>query len=180
MLRYLVVVALVMFVCVSVDTYAQDAGQRTRELTAALDKTKYKKKEKANVSIEIYIDIKNQAAVRDNPADYAGHYQSDGYQLDLQVSKDGTASGEGFDLRAFSGERTRFTLRDARIQGALLTGTKVYDGGQTEAFEAVFVDRTVSTGKNANQIESQQKMFGLGFIQTNGPTWTNRVFLEKR
>ena len=180
MLRSFLLVAVVLSVGMSFEVYAQDAAQKTRELTAALDKTKYKKKEKPNVSIEIYIDIKNQAAVRNSVTDYGGHYQSDGYQLDLQVSKDGAASGEGFDIRAGISERSRFTLRDARIQGALLTGTKVYDGGQTEAFEAVFVDRTVSTGKNANQIESQQKMFGLGFIQTNGVDWTNRVFLEKR
>ena len=55
--------ALALFVVVPCDVYAQDSGQKTRELVAALDKTKYKKKEKANVSIETYLDIKNEAAV---------------------------------------------------------------------------------------------------------------------
>src|SRR5687767_5784802 len=180
MLRISLLVALMLFVGLSSEIYAQDASQKARELAAALDKTKHKKKEKGNISIEIYIDIKNQPALRENVMDYAGRYESDGYQLDLQVSKDGSASGSGFDIRTGMGERLTFTLSDARIQGAVLAGTKVYDGGQTEVFEAVFADRTVSTGKNANQIESRNTMFGLGFIQTNGVEWTNRVFLEKR
>ena len=180
MFRISLVIVAMLFVGISSAAYSQDAGQKARELSAALDKTKHKKKEKANISIEIYIDIKNQPVVRDNVVDYGGRYQSDGYELDLQVSKDGSATGSGYDLRVWNAERYRFTLRDARIHGAVLTGTKAYDGGQTEPFEAVFADRTVSTGKNANQIESQQKMFGLGFIQTNEVEWTNRVFLEKR
>jgi hypothetical protein len=79
-------------------------------------------------------------------------------------------------------------LKDASINGALLTGTKLYENGEQRPFEAVFVNRTVSTGKNANTIESQNTSFGIGFIVNNtssdgsGNTenWTNRVFLMRR
>lgn len=167
------------FVTLPYDTYAQDSGQRTRELLAALDKTKYKKKEKANISIEFYIDIKNEAAVRD-PAAYSGVYEADGYRLSLNIGADGSATGDGQDTFGPASGRGNFTLRNARVEGALLTATKVYADGRTSPFEAVFANRTISTGKNAEKIESRETHFGLGFIQSDNINWTNRVFLERR
>ena len=49
-------------------------GARAQTLAAALDKNKYKKKEKHNIKIEIYIDIKNEPVAKSNPADYSGSY----------------------------------------------------------------------------------------------------------
>ena len=188
MLRISLVVALVFFVGLSCEVYAQDAGQRTNALVAALDKTKYKKKEKANISIEIYIDIKNEPAIRD-AVEYGGNYESEdgSYRLTLHSERSGQASGNGYDT--INGERrASFTLKNASINGALLTASKVYENGETEKFEAVFVNRTIASGKNANEIASRDTKFGLGFIQTGnwsdkeGRTmnWTSRVFLERR
>ena len=58
----------------------------------------------------------------------------------------------------------------------MLTGTKVFADGSADKFEAVFVNRTVLSGKNAETIESRDTSFGVGFVQT-GKDWTNRVFL---
>ena len=158
--------------------YAQNTQAKTDELIAALAKTKYKKKEKRNVSIEIYIDIKSEAVVKADVREYAGVYEAESdYRLELRVSADGKIEGNGYDS-SMNGSRNRnFTLRDARIDGALLTATKVYENGETEKLEAVFNNRTVTTGKNPNQIENRETRYGLGFIQTYGD-WTNRVFLE--
>ena len=179
MYKLLIAFLIVFFVGVSYDTYAQDSGQRTRELASALDKTKYKKKEKANISIEFYIDIKNEPAIRE-PAAYSGTYEADGYQLSLNVGSDGSASGSGYDMNGPASGRGNFTLRNARVEGALLTATKVYEDGRLLPFEAVFANRTVSTGKNAEKVESRETHFGLGFIQSDNINWTNRVFLERR
>ena len=189
MLRFSLVVALAFFVFVPGDVYGQDASQKTRELVAALDKTKYKKKEKGNVTVEVYVDIKNEPAVRDANS-YAGNYQSEdgSYQLTLNVEGSGAASGNGYDMVNDNNRRHAFTLKDARIEGALLTGTKVYDNGETQGFEAVFVNRTVAAGKNVNEIASRDTKFGLGFIRNGSWTddksrtmnWTSRVFLERR
>jgi len=191
MLRISLLVAVIFFVGLSCDVYAQDASQKTSELVAALDKTKYKKKEKPNVSIEIYIDIKNEAAVRD-AFDYSGNYESEesgsGCRLTLHVERGGSATGSGYDMMNEGDRRLSFTLKDAAINGALLTATKVYENGEQRKFEAVFVNRTVATGKNANEISSRETKFGLGFIQTGnwsdkeGRTmnFTSRVFLERR
>ena len=186
MLRISLVIALVFFIGLSAEVYAQDS--RTQELVSALDKTKYKKKEKKNISIEFYIDIKNEAVVR-APSDYAGSYDSDdsGNTLSLKIDGSGATTGSGFD--SFNRDRRlSFTLKDASISGALLTGTKVYENGEQRPFDAVFVNRTVRTGKNPNIIESENVTFGIGFIDRNSTSdesgktenWTNRVFLMRR
>ena len=187
MLRITFALALALFILAGVNvSYAQDAGQRTRELVASLDKTKYKKKEKANVTIEIFIEIKNEAVVR-NPTEYAGTYESEAGEYSLSLSVTGnSASGSGYDM--LNDRRTNFNLKDATINGALLSGTKVYENGEQQKFEAVFVNRTVATGTNANQITARNTKFGLGFIQEGSQNdsakgnqnWTNRVFLERR
>ena len=159
--------------------YAQNAGPQAQQLAAALDKTKYKKKEKRNISIEVYVDVKNEPVVK-NAAEYSGLYQSDGgdYRLQLNVSSDGIATGSGYDSINFdNGQKVNFTLRDARVDGAVLTATKVFENGTSEKFEAVFVNRTVSAGQNPNSISTHDTSYGIGFIQTNG-SWTNRVFLD--
>ena len=176
-----VTVLVVVLICIGFGggVNAQSSGQHAQELAAALDKTKYKKKEKRNISIEVYVDVKNEPVVK-NAAEYSGLYQSDGsdYRLQLNVSTDGTATGSGYDSLNFdNGQKVNFTLRDARINGAVLAATKVFDNGTSEKFEAVFVNRTVSAGQNPNSISTHDMSYGLGFIQTNG-NWTNRVFLE--
>ena len=181
MLRISLAAALALFVVVPCDVYAQDSGQKTRELVAALDKKKYKKKEKANVSIVTYIDIKNEAAVRD-PVDYDGNYDSEdsGCSLSLHVERDGMVTGSGFDaIRGETNRRRSFVLKDATINGALLAGTKFYENGEQRKFEAVFVNRTVASGKNGNEIASRDTKFGIGFIET-GTGSDARVFLERR
>jgi hypothetical protein len=156
---------------------AQDAQAKTAELTAALGKTKYKKKEKKNISIEVFVDIKSEAVVKSDVREYSGVYEAESdYRLELRVSGGDKVEGNGYDSFSNS-KRQNFTLKDARIEGALLTATKVYENGETLKFEAVFNNRTVQTGKNPNQIENRETKYGLGFIQSYAD-WTNRVFLE--
>src|ERR1051325_10377700 len=146
MFKLSVLIVLVVFIGLAGQALAQGTGQRTQDLVASLDKTKYKKKEKANISIEIYVDVKNEAAVRSNPAEYSGAYDADGYRLDLQVEKGGNATGSGYDTLLSTGKRVNFTLKGARVEGALLTGMKVYENGETTPFEAAFVNRTARAG----------------------------------
>jgi hypothetical protein len=174
--------ALILFVFCFVlcDTVsAQNAQARTDSLIAALAKTKYKKKEKRNVSIEVYIDIQSEAVLKASPQEYSGVYQTEGYRLELRVGADGKAEGNGFDSPFVSGQNVNFKLKDARVEGALLTATKVFDNGETEKLEAVFNNRTVTTGKNPNEIENRETLYGIGFIQSySGSEMTNRIFLE--
>jgi len=159
--------------------YAQNAQAKTDALIAALAKTKYKKKERKDISIEIYIDIKSEAVVKSNPSEYSGVYEVEGYRLDLRVNSDGRAEGSGYDSLLENSRKLNFTLRDARIEGALLTATKIFENGETKQFAAVFNNRTVATGKNPNEIESRDTKYGLGFIQSYAD-WKSRIFLELR
>lgn len=174
-------ILLVVVLCITGAGYeisAQDASEQAQAMASALDKTKYKKKEKRNISIEVFIEVKNVPVVK-NAAAYTGIYESDLYTLNLRVEADGTASGTGRDPDGYGewATTTGFTLQNARVNGAVLTGTKVYENGKSEPFEAVFVNRTVSTGKNANSINDRDVEFGLGFVRGEGQT-TSRVFME--
>ena len=179
MYRSLLLVAVIVCIFCVGAVCAQDVGGRAQSLAAALDKTKYKKKEKGLVKVEFYIDIKNTPAVM-NAADYSGVYDTQfGYRLVLNVDASGAATGSGYDSLDQDGTRANFTLRDARVQGAVLTATKVYDNGETQNFEAVFVNRTVSAGTSPDRITDTETVSGIGFIQTWGSS-SNRVFLERR
>ena len=180
MYRGLIIAAFLICLGLTSTIAAQDSSKRTQELIAALDKTKYKSKEKRGFKVEVYVDVKNEAVAKADPRDYAGTYQ-DGMNmnlLDLKVGADGRAEASGFDSDE-NGVKTNFNLRDARVSGALLTGTKVYSDGRTEKFEAVFANRTTAAGTSPTKIEERETEYGLGFIQTHAE-WTNRVFLTKK
>ena len=150
---FILIVALILSIGLSDAAFAQNAEQKTQNLIAALGKTKHKKKEKRNVSFELYIDIKSEAVVKNNVQDYAGVYESSDahYRIELRVSADGKVEGSGYDSDFNSSLKQNFTLKDARIEGALLTATKVYASGETKKLEAVFNNRTVIEGKNPNR-----------------------------
>jgi hypothetical protein len=183
MFRIVAVIAFAIFVSSFGHVVAQDNAQRTKDLVASLDKTKYKKKEKANISIEVFVDIKNEAVTKNDRSEYSGIYEADGYKLDLLVANDGGATGSGFDSFANGDKPANFTLKNARVDGALLTATKVYDNGTSQPLEAVFVNRNARAGSNPKAVSVDVTQFGLGFIQTasdQNEGWTNRVFLEKK
>ena len=162
---------------------AQDATQKTKELVAALDKTKYKKKDKGVVHLEFFVDVKNEAALRSDRSQYTGAYEADGYLLTLTVLADGSVKGSGYDSLMDSDKPVNFELKNARLDGALITGTKVFDNGTEQPFEAVFVNRTTKSGSNPKTVNAEETQFGVGFIQNGGAAnsaWSNRVFLARR
>jgi len=180
MLRIVLLAAAICLFASAVIVAQSVSDQRTQNLVASLDKTKYKKKDKGAVSVEVFVDIKNRAVVKSSPSEYSGRYAADEYELDLSVNQDGSATGTGYDSQVSGSGRTNFTLKNARVSGALLTATKVYDSGAEIPFEAVFVERTSISGKNPNEISDRSTAFGIGFIQSGDSGWTNRVFLEKK
>ncbi|HEX8369705.1 MAG TPA: hypothetical protein VF604_14260 [Pyrinomonadaceae bacterium] len=162
------------------ETFAQTSGaqQKTQEIAASLDKTKYKHKVKKNFEFERYIDVKNEAVVK-NVAEYAGVYQSPdaNHRIELRTGG-GKIEGSGYETDFENSARVNFTLKDARIEGALLTANRVYADGTTKRLEAVFVNRTIVEGANPNKIESRETRFGLGFVEVFNMNSQNRVFCE--
>lgn len=154
---------------------AQDAGARARELASRFDKQKHKVKEKRGIRVEVFLEMRGEPAPRANPADYSGAYESEpGYTFDLRVSPDGGAEGAGHEPSP-DGPR-RFTLRGARVSGAVLAGTKVYDDGSTERFEGVFLNLNV----RSSHADKGTTLFGLGAVfdppKTHGGFEMSRLF----
>jgi hypothetical protein len=143
------------------------AGTRTNEILAMFSKSKHVHKEKHGVTKSLSIDRHGEPVVRN---DYSGRYEVDGLDLSLRLTRNG---GEGTDPRG------AFTLRDVRLDGALLTATKVYTNGRTGKLEGVFMDLVTTTNGETS------RMFGLGVplevpYVIDGGIELERVFYEKQ
>jgi hypothetical protein len=137
---------------------SSDPQDRAQELAARFNKSKHKVKDKRGVHIEIKIDITSVPAAKP-AAEYVGGYNAwDTYSMQLSIRSDGQLSGDGTEPSP-SGSRA-FTLRETRLEGALLTGTKVYQDGATENFEGVFISRTI----RSNMQDRDETVFGLGVV----------------
>lgn len=136
-----------------------DASQRAREIATLFNKSKHKVKEKRGIRIEVHVEVTSEPVVKKDAREYSGTYNAfDEYALTLRASADGHVEASGAEPGP-KGKRN-FTLRDARVENALVTGTKVYDDGATEKFEAVFLNRTVQNG----QTNTSETTFGLGVL----------------
>lgn len=139
------------------------SADRARVIAASFSKSKHVSREKRGVRKEKFLDVKSTPAVKANPSTYTGTYQVQGmgFSLDLRVAADGTAEGTGYEpVDMESGVMRRFALRGARVQGALLTGSKSYADGAQEKFEGVFMDRTSRNSRDDNGTTE----FGLGVM----------------
>jgi hypothetical protein len=139
-----------------------DGGQRARELAAIFSKSKHEVKEKRGVRVEKFKEVRSEPAVRQSAADYSGEYvaasvESD-YTLSLKVSAEGSVEASGYEPAPGGGRA--FTLKDGRVSGALLTGTKVYADGSTEKLEGVFINRTDRDSPS----DTGTTEFGLGVL----------------
>ena len=158
---------------------AQDAGARARELAAHFNKDKHKVKEKRGVRVEVFLEMRAVPDARGVAAEYTGAYESDpDYKLDLRVAADGSAEGRGTEP-APNGSRA-FTLRGAKVSGALLKGTKVYDDGTTERLEAVFA----TLGVRRSPTDAGESFHGLGVVfdppKSLGGSEVTRLFYRRK
>lgn len=136
-----------------------DTTGRAHELAALFNKHKHKVKDRRGIHLEIKIDITSEPVLKP-AAQYSGAYGADeSFSLRLEVDANGNVTGRGTEPGGNHDERS-FTLRDTKVEGALVVGTKVYDNGSTEKFEGVFLRRTIQT----NMQDRDQVQFGLGVV----------------
>ena len=171
-----VVVSSLLLVC-SVAAFSQQLSSqsRAREIAASFNKYKNVVKEKHGVRIEKYKDVRTDPVVKQNIRDYSGVYEVSGlgFVINIQIGNDGTVQANGRE-NAFDS----FRLENARIEGALLTGNKVYQDGRTETFEGVFMTRTDRNSPTDRGVTT----FGLGVVlgtpvELNGITY-ERLFYQ--
>jgi len=152
---------------------------RALEIAAAFSKHKSVVRETHGVRREKYKDVRSEPTVRQSVRDYSGVYEVSelGYSLSVQVSDDGTVRASGSDGDA---QRRGFDLANAKLQGTLLTGTKVFRDGTTERFEAVFLTRT----DRNSPTDPGTVSYGLGVllpgtIELSGNTY-DKLFYQLR
>src|SRR5215475_10177551 len=144
---------------------APDAQKKTDEIVASLNKKKEEVKEKYGVRKEKYKEVRCEPVVKADPSAYSGRYEASelglGNSLSLRVGNDGRVDASGYEPAETGVKEARqFVLRNARIEGALLTAEKVYADGAVEKFEGVFIKRTVLNSPTDGGVSS----FGLGVV----------------
>ena len=170
-------IVIVLFVACALNVFSQQLSSQARAQAIAESFSKHKSavKEKYGVRMEKYKDVKSQPVVKQNVADYSGTYEAAdlSYAMTIQVGTEGV-TGRGSEAgRAFR-------LENAKIEGALLTASKVYENGTTETLEGVFMNRTSRTSPT----DAGVTIFGLGVvlsapIEANGNTY-DKIFYQKR
>jgi hypothetical protein len=158
---------------------ATETQSRTSTIVASFSKFKNVSKTRRGITKAKYLKVESEAAVKANPADYSGVYEVPGiaFGLNLTVAPNGVVTGTGNEALTESVRRT-FVIRDGRVQGALLTATKVYADGRTERLEGAFMNRAVFESPNDPGVT----IFGFGTlgpeIRVSGVT-VNRFFYER-
>ncbi len=152
---------------------ASEAQAQSQVIAASFSKFKSLSVEKRGIRKEKYLKVESTPAVKGNPADYSGTYEiADlGFGIRLRADRAGKVEGEGYEpLHSDPAIRRAFTLRNGKIEGALLTATKVYAGGYTERLEGAFMNRTTFESPT----DQGTVRFGLGAlgrpIQVSGMT----------
>ena len=177
-MRTLVVIGLLIGSCVGTFAQQPDSQTKAQAIAATFNKHKNVVKEKRGVRMEKYKDVRAEPVVK-NASDYAGVYEVGdlGFVIDIQVSGDGRIHADGYE----QGRSRPFKLENAKIEGALLTASKVYQDGTTESFEGVFLNRTERNSPTAAAVMT----FGLGVIlnapvEINGITYQRMFYQLKR
>jgi hypothetical protein len=154
------------------------AQTRTRAIAASFSKSKHVVKEKRGVRLEKYKRVESEPVIKANPQDYSGTYQVPdmGFAMQLRVDRNGNVEGTGYEAVGQDlSVRRSFTLRNGKIDGALLTATQVYANGTENRFEGAFMNRTAFESPTDKGVT----VFGLGvvgrYIEVAGLT-TNRFF----
>lgn len=134
------------------------APSRAQDVAAAFSKHKHLVKEKRGVRREQYVDVRSEPLVAHTSAEYSGVYQVVGLGdvIHLQIGSDGTIQAAGHD----SEPSRSFVLANARIEGAVLTATKVFRDGAAEPFEGVFMTRT----ERRSPTDPGKSSLGLGVV----------------
>jgi hypothetical protein len=146
----------------------------------AFNKRKHVVKEKFGVRVEKFKEVRSVPVVMNDIRAYAGVYTVPDlrFSLTLHVDTAGKVSGTGLDRApADWGAWRAFTLRAARIEGALLTASKVYEDGRIEPLEGLFIRRTELTSPS----DPGKSSLGLGVLQRVevGGVICDRLFFEK-
>jgi hypothetical protein len=141
---------------------ASDPQTKTKAIVASFNKFKHLSKEKHGIRKEKYLKVESNPVVKANPEGYSGTHEIPdlGFAMHLRVDHNGKVEGDGYEPLADPAVRRTFTLKNGKIEGALLTATKVYAGEYTEKLEGVFIEKTTFESPT----DKGFSRFGLGTL----------------
>ena len=155
---------------------------RSQAIAASFSKFKHLSKEKHGIRKEKYLRVQSDPVVKANPELYSGTYEIPefGFAINLRADRSGRVEGNGYEpFGSDPSVRRAFTLKNGKVEGALLTATKVYANGSTEKLEGVFLNRT----SFESPTDKGFTRFGLGTlgrpIEVSGLT-LDKLFYELR
>ncbi len=158
-------------------------SSRAQSIVASFNKKKDVVKERHGVRVEKFREIRTTLATTAHLHDFSGAYEEVNLASSLNLSIDdaGTVSGSGADaVDASEMVFRKFTIRNGRLDGSLLTATKVYAGGATSSMEGVFINSTSFDGPADKGVTS----FGLGVIgapvQLGGGVTMEKFFYQRK
>jgi hypothetical protein len=176
-MRIVIVIGLIILCSVTAVGQQLSTETRTQEIVAVFTKFKHEAKEKYGVRKEKYKDIRSEPVVKQNIRDYSGVYETEfGEVINMQVENDGRILATGYET---IGASRTFRLDEARLTGSLLTARKVYNTGDMEKFEGVFMNLT----ERNSPTDKGVTVFGLGVhlatpLEHSGITW-DKLFYRR-
>ncbi len=158
-------------------------NSRAQSIVASFNKKKSAVKERHGVRVEKYKEIRTTLATAAHLHDFSGAYEEVnlGSLLNLTIDDAGNVSGNGADaVDANAAVFRKFTLRNGRFDGSLLTATKVYAGGATASLESVFINSTSFDSPTDKGVTT----FGIGAfgtpVQLGGGVTIDRFFFRRK
>ena len=137
---------------------SQSSPSRAQQIAADFTKHKEVHAVHRGVTRDKYKDVRSELVIAQSVSEYAGRYETDfGWWIEIQVGANGEIRGRG---EATDQPCDAFELKGAKIEGALLTATKVCPDGSVERLEAAFLNRT----DRDSAMDTGTTMFGLGVV----------------
>ena len=137
-----IIVVMILIVAFGLNAIAQSAKQKAEQMAAEFSKEKHKTKEKNGEVTKKDVKVEATPDVRQNVAEYAATYELEGMGQYLTLEQT-TGSWRGVFTENKDGKTTTTgTLKNIRIQDALLTATFADKNGKEKPFEAVFISRS--------------------------------------
>lgn len=167
------------------ESVAQSPGAaRAAELASAFSKSKHESRTVRGEHREKFREVISTPLSVGSPKDYSGSYSDEGLGAALDLAIDSTGRGAGWGKEPGGhgmSEPVRFTLENVRVDGAVLTATKKYEGGRSEPFEAVFLTR--SDRSHPDSAATTQRGLGVELeqpLQLTSAMSVNRYFMRRQ
>ncbi len=171
-MKRILVTVISLAILITSKAYGQSPKEKAESIAAEFNKTKHKVKEKNGITTESHKVVEASPDIAGNIASYAGKYELDGLGHYILLHQSNN-SWEAEFFKTENGKDTKLaSLKDIKIESALLTATIDHTDGRSASFEGVFI----------NRVENGIKSSGIGIrhlLELADGFRTDKVFYRK-